>query len=129
MFSGPQAVFLNIKRETSAEDGDSKCLLLIPPNWGFPGGSVVKNLPANPGDAKDVGSISGLGRSPGVGKGNPLQYSGLGHSAGRGGWWVTVQGVAKSRTRLSGRVPSSLSLPWWPRDRILEGIPHERTRC
>ena len=79
-------VFLNIKRETSAEDGDSKCPLLIPPNWGFPGGSVVKNLPANSGDARDVDSIPGLGRSPGVGNGNPLQYSCLENSTGRGGW-------------------------------------------
>ena len=40
--------------------------------WGFPGGSVVKNLPANPGD---MGSILGSGRSPGEGNGNPLQHS------------------------------------------------------
>ena len=39
---------------------------------GFPGGTVVKNLPANTGDAKNVGSIPGSGRSPGVGNGNPL---------------------------------------------------------
>ena len=44
--------------------------------WGFPGGSVVKNPPANAGDA---GSTSGLGRFPGEGKGNPLQYSCLGN--------------------------------------------------
>ena len=42
---------------------------------GFPGGAVVKNLPANARDSRDVGSIPGLGRSPGVGNGNPLQYS------------------------------------------------------
>ena len=42
---------------------------------GFPGGSVVKNLPANTGDAGDVGSTPGSGGSPGVGNGNPLQYS------------------------------------------------------
>ena len=42
---------------------------------GFPGGSVVKNTPANAGDAGDVGSVPGLGRSPGVGNGNPVQYS------------------------------------------------------
>ena len=41
---------------------------------GFPGGSVVKNLSANAGDARDMGMISGLGRSPGIGNGNPLQY-------------------------------------------------------
>ena len=38
----------------------------------FPGGAVVKNPPANAGDARDVGSIRGLGRAPGVGNGNPL---------------------------------------------------------
>ena len=42
---------------------------------GFPGGSVVKNPPASAGDAGDESSISGLGRSPGGGNGNPLQYS------------------------------------------------------
>ena len=40
--------------------------------WGFPGGSVVKNLPANVGDPGDVGLITGLGRSPGEGNGNLL---------------------------------------------------------
>ena len=40
---------------------------------GFPGGVVVKNLPANAGDARDTGSVPGLGRSPGEGNGNPLQ--------------------------------------------------------
>ena len=44
-------------------------------NKGFPGGSVVKNLPANAGDLGDMGSIPGLGRSPGGGHGDPLQYS------------------------------------------------------
>ena len=45
---------------------------------GFPGGSVVKNLPANEGSAGDAGSVPGWGRSPGEGNGNPLQYSCLG---------------------------------------------------
>ena len=43
--------------------------------WGFPGGLVIKNLPANAGDTEDVGSIPGLGRYPGGENGNPLQYS------------------------------------------------------
>ena len=43
--------------------------------WGFQGGSVVKNSPSNAGEAGNVGSILGLGRSPGGGNGNPLQYS------------------------------------------------------
>ena len=62
---------------------------------GFPGGSVVKNPPANAGDAGDVGSIPGLGRSPGDGNGNPLQYSCLENPMDRGEWQATVHGVTK----------------------------------
>jgi len=62
---------------------------------------VVKNLPANAGDARDVSSIPRFGRSPGVGNGTPLQYSCLENSLGRGTWWATVHGAAKSWTRLS----------------------------
>ena len=65
---------------------------------GSPGGAVVKNPSA---DALDSGSIPGLGRSPGEGNGNPLQYSCLGNPTDRGAWWATVRGVTKSRTRLS----------------------------
>ena len=65
---------------------------------GFPGGSVVKNLPASTGD---VGSVSGLGRAPGGGNGNPLRYSCLGDPRDRGAWWAVVHGVSKSRIRLS----------------------------
>ena len=54
---------------------------------GFPGGSVVKNPPANAGD---VGSISEWGRSAEEGNGNPLQYSCLGNGMDRGAWWATV---------------------------------------
>ena len=53
---------------------------------GFPGGSVVKNPPANAGDAGDSGSISESGRSPGEGNGNPFQYSCLGNVMDRGAW-------------------------------------------
>ena len=61
---------------------------------GFPAGAVVKNLSVNAGDA---GLIPGLGRSPGVGNGNPLlQYSCLENSMDRGAWWATIHGVAKS---------------------------------
>ena len=67
----------------------------LKPIWGFPGGSVVKNLLAN---ARDVGSISVSGRSPGGGNGNPLQYSCLGNPMDRGAWRATVHGVTKSRT-------------------------------
>ena len=66
---------------------------------GFPGGSAVKNPPANAGDA---GLILGLGRSPEEGRGNPLQYSCLDNLMDRGAWRATVQGVAKSRICLSG---------------------------
>ena len=54
---------------------------------GFPGGSVVKNPPANAGD---VGSISEWGRSAEEGNGNPFQYSCLGNGMDRGAWWATV---------------------------------------
>ena len=57
----------------------------------FPGGSVVKNMPANAGD---VGLIPGSGRSL-EGNGNPLHYSCLGNPMDRGDWWATVHGVAK----------------------------------
>ena len=62
---------------------------------------MVKNLPANPGDIRDVGSIPGSGRSPGRGNGNPLQYSCLEASMDRGAWWATVHGVVKSQAQLS----------------------------
>ena len=59
---------------------------------GFPGGTVVMNPPASAGDARDVGLISGLGKSPGVGNGNPLQYSCLGNPMGRGAQKATSMG-------------------------------------
>ena len=57
------------------------------------GGTVVKNPPASAGDTRDVGSISGSGRSPGVGNGNPLQYACLENPKDREAWWATVHGV------------------------------------
>ena len=65
---------------------------------GFPGGSVLKNLPANLGN---TGSIAGLGRASGEENENPLQYSCLDNPMDGGTWWATVHGVAKSRTRLN----------------------------
>ena len=62
---------------------------------GFSGGSVVKNLLANLGDARFVALIPGLGISPGVGNGNPLQYSCLENSMDRGVWRATVYGFAE----------------------------------
>ena len=64
---------------------------------GFPDVTVVKNLPADAGDAGDKGSIPGSGRSPGGGHGNPLKYSCLENSTDRGDWWATVQAVANSQ--------------------------------
>ena len=65
---------------------------------GFPGGSVIKNMPANEGD---MGLIPGLGRSLGEGNGNSLQYSSLGNPMDRGDWRATVHGVTDSWTQLS----------------------------
>ena len=65
---------------------------------GFPGDSVVKNLPANAGDAGEVNSISGLGRYPGGGNDNPLQYSCLENPMDRETWRATVHRVTKSQT-------------------------------
>ena len=59
---------------------------------------VVKNLPTNAGDARDVGSVSGLGRSPGVGNDTLLQYSSLENSMGIGAWQATEQRATKSWT-------------------------------
>ena len=67
---------------------------------GFPGASVVKNLPVNAGDTGDAGLIPGLGRCLGGGHGNPLQYSCLENPMDRGAWWATVHRVAKSRIQL-----------------------------
>ena len=63
------------------------------------GALVVKNLLANAGDLKDMGSTPGLGRSPGRGEGNPLQYSYLENLMDKG-WWATVHMVAESQTWL-----------------------------
>ena len=57
---------------------------------------VIKNLPANAVDIRDVGSISGSGRTPGEGNGNPLQYSCLENSTDREAWWATVNRVTES---------------------------------
>ena len=72
-------------------------------NEDFPGGSVVKNPPANAGG---VGSIPGLGRSSGEENGTPLQYPCLGNPMDRGTGWATVHGVTKSWTRFSDKITS-----------------------
>ena len=56
----------------------------------------MKNQPANAGNTKDLSSIPGLGRSPGGGNGNPLQYSCLVNAVDRGGWWAIVHRFTKS---------------------------------
>ena len=66
--------------------------------WGFPGGSDGKESTCS---ARDLGSIPGLGRSPGEGHGNPLQYSCLENPMDRGAWRATVHRVSKSRTLLN----------------------------
>ena len=65
--------------------------------------AVIKNPRDNAGDARDLGSIPGSGRSPGGGNGNPRQYTCLENSMDRGAWWDTDHGVTKSRTQLSNR--------------------------
>ena len=69
-------------------------------NWDFAGGWVLKNLPASAGDA---GLLPGLGRSPGEGNGNPLQYSWLENPIDRGACQAIIHGVAKSPAWLSDR--------------------------
>ena len=64
----------------------------------FPGGSVIKNLPA---DAGDTSSIPGSGRAPRGGNGNPLQYSCLESPMDRGAWWAIVHGMAENQTQLN----------------------------
>ena len=67
--------------------------LRIKETWGFPGGSVIKNLPASAGDK---GLIPGSGRFPGEGSSNSVQYSCLGSPIDRGPWWATVHGVTRA---------------------------------
>ena len=71
---------------------------------GFLGGSAdsIKNLPAKAGD---VGLISGSGRFPGEGNGNPLQYSCLENPMDRGAWWATAQGVTRVKPNLVTKPP------------------------
>ena len=65
---------------------------------GFPVVLVVRNPPVNAGDIRDMGSIPGLGRSPGGGDGNSLQYSFLENPMDRGVSWAIVHRIAKSQT-------------------------------
>ena len=74
--------------------------MCVPYVWASQVALVVKNLPANVGDARDAGSIPGLRRSPGGGHGNPLQYSCLENPMDRGVWRATVHGITQSWTWL-----------------------------
>ena len=73
--------------------------------WSFQGGSAVKNLPANTGDAGDMGSTPWLERSPGRGNGNPLQCSCLGNPMDRGARWTSVHGVVKVSDTWAKAIP------------------------
>ena len=63
--------------------------------WDFPGGTVIKNLPANAGDARVMGSIPELGRYPGEGNGNPLQYLCLENPMDGGVWRAVAMGLQR----------------------------------
>ena len=73
-----------------------RCLVTL--SLGFPGDSVIKNLPSDAGYVRDVGSIPWSGRSPGGGNGNPLQYSCLENPMDKGALWATVRRVAENQT-------------------------------
>ena len=90
------------------KEGSILCQWKKAPLRGFPGGSDSKASTCNAGDQ---GSIPVSGRFPGEGNGNPLQYSCLENSTDGGAWWATVQGVAKSRTRLSEFTHLALKKP------------------
>ena len=89
------------KKLSQPRGGERKALPSFPGcmflRWAL---SVIKNLPAKAGDIRDVGLISRLGKSPGGGHGNQLQYSCLGNPMGRGAWRTTALEVTKHRTQL-----------------------------
>ena len=87
--------------------------------WASQVALVVKNLPANAGDIRDMDLIPGSGRSPGRGHGNPLQYSCLENPMDRGAWQATVPGITKSGTQTeetwcphTPRVLKKLKIEW-----------------
>ena len=95
---------------------------------GFPGATMIKNLPANAGDSGDIGSIPASGRSPGVGNGNPLQYSCLENPTDRGAWRATVHRVTVNWTWLNMLAVGDIFIfhnwgratgIWWVRPRML----------
>ena len=72
----------------------------VPETWASQVALVVKNLPANEGDIRDMGLIPDFGRYPGGGHGNPLQYSCLENPMDRRAWRVTIHRVSQSQTLL-----------------------------
>ena len=72
---------------------------------------VVKSPPAHAGNLRDAGSIPRLGRSPGEGNGNPLQYSCLENPMDRGAWWATIHGVTKGQAQLKRLSRHASTLP------------------
>ena len=74
--------------------------VFVQEDWASHVALVVKNLPASVEDLRDVDSIPGLGRSPGEGNGNPVQYNFLEDPMDRGAWWATVHRVPKSHRGL-----------------------------
>ena len=93
--------------------------LRTPKIRGFPGGSVVKNLPTNAGDVGRRRFNPWVTKIPGEGNGNPLQYSCLGNPMDRGAWLVTVHGVPKSWTRLSNWTTTTRKINWIKLLRVL----------
>ena len=75
---------------------------------------MVKNPPANAGDIRDTGKVTGLGRTPRGENGNPLQYSFLENPVDRGAWQSTVHGLSKSWTRLK---QLSIQVEAWEKER------------
>ena len=71
-------------------------IIMYVPLWASQVALVVKNLPANAGDIRDLGSIPGSGGSPGGGHGNPLQYSYLKNPKDRGAWQATARGLQRA---------------------------------
>ena len=85
--------------QTAPSQGNFSGICFVSGCKGFPGGSAVKNPPANAGD---VGSIPGSGRSPGEGNNNHLSIRAWRIPIDRAAWWATVHGVTKNRARLTG---------------------------
>ena len=93
-----QSSFLTRTKKTSHNKLKGFSLLISLFGIHFPGGSEGKEFAC---DARDQGWIPGLGRSPGEGNGNPLQYTCLENFMARGAWQVTVHGVTKNQPQLS----------------------------